>query len=107
MGETVTTAGCSAGSAGTFINWPYVANQYPNAKHSVFGDSYIGVFSGSQWNKCYANWKIQVPTFVPGISDQKLSKWFDGISCYVQSMGAAWDTKSRVGWYTSNADAVQ
>lgn len=45
--ETVTVAGCSAGTAGSVVITPYVAEQYPGVPLMQFGDSLGAVFTFS------------------------------------------------------------
>lgn len=105
--EAVTVTGCSAGSAGALLNWAFIVEAYPQAKHYVFGDAFIGVLSPSQYDQGFENWNIQLPFHIPGLSPDEVRKYKPDMSCYlIEKMHAAYPN-TVVSAYTSNADAVQ
>jgi len=105
--EAVTVTGCSAGSAGALLNWAFVVEAYPDAKHYVFGDAFIGVMSPAQYDTSFENWNIQLPFNIPGLSKDEIRKFKPDMSCYLLDKMHAAYPNTVISAYTSNADAVQ
>jgi len=104
----VTISGCSAGGAAAQLNWPFIANVYPAAKHYVWADSFVGVMSKSQYDDGYKNWGMTYDVeHVPALAPQYTSTLRTNMACYLNEVMLNVYPKTEVALYTSNSDDVQ
>lgn len=112
--EAVLTTGCSAGALGS-VGWiGHVAERYPNARHSQFGDSFLGVTSAQHWQTLENNWDLLTSFFpAPGMEIERLQQFSDDICPYILAKTAenfgpsgAFPTVT-MGQFNFNADSVQ
>lgn len=103
----VVATGCSAGSLGAVINGPIAFQQYPAARHAVWGDAAWGIVTETMYNQAYPNWDWHYDPTNPRLSPEEASRWRPLMGAYVVESSAAHRPATRFSMYTTNADAVQ
>lgn len=72
--ESILVTGCSAGSYGSAMWAPYVAEHYPQSRLVQFGDSGAGVVTKAFFEESFPNWKAEqtFPTWMPALDPTKV-----------------------------------
>lgn len=72
--ESVFVTGCSAGSYGSAMWAPYVAEHYPKARIVQFGDSGAGVVTKQFFEESFPRWNAEpvFPTWMPALDPTKV-----------------------------------
>ena len=86
--DVVVTLGFSAGAMAAKYHAPHIMQVFPQAKHVVLADSFVGLLAQGHFDGAMTNWGLQAAfdatNFVTGISDVDLST-FSRVDMFLHS----------------------
>ena len=106
--QVVLTTGISAGAVGSYVIGPHLMEQYPDARHVQFADSYAPVFGKAGYNGGLKNWDL-VDSYAKSIplDPAAVQPWRPLVNAYSTNISALAFPHAAFSSYVSNGDTIE